>query len=282
MSKDKWKQIGGDMTWENHGGVFARDDGRGIDIVRVDSWAELDSSAIPTHGLYNSQEGYFDYDDLGVGQLPGTFDKRIKDALRTNGMEEEEFSKLEPIYRAEVLASHEGYGGEDKSSNDLLELLPADPEEIEFWGGKETKEKVRGYNDSARQDAVRDHFDSRLDWGKWPNKKTFDFAFGDDDFEMKLSDDDASAFGYAMAMASIKKHGPDLSLDKEEFRKIVEALAKAPGGEDLVPAQMNKLTHYLGHQIDDEERLKEMADEMAEGARSLASGMMETLGIEWV
>jgi hypothetical protein len=282
MSKDKWKQIGGDMTWENHGGVFARDDGRGVDIVRVDSWAELDSSAIPTHGLYNSQEDYFDYDDLAEGILPGALPKNVKDALRSSGMDEEEYAKLEPVHKAEVLASYQGYGGDDKSSNDLLELLPDDPENIEFWGGKETKEKVRGYNDDARRDAVRDHFKSRMSWGEWPSKKTFDFAFGDDDFEMKLSDDDTSAFGYAMAMAGIKKHGPDLSLDKEDFKKVVEALAKAPGGEDLVPATMNKLKHYLGHQIDDEEQLKEMAEEMAEGARSLASSMMETLGIEWV
>lgn len=281
MAKNKWKQVGGDMTWEKHGGVFARDDGHYVEVVKIDAWANLDSSAIPTHGLYNKQEGAVDYDDLGEGVLPGALSSDIKQRLSYVGIDEEEYAKLDPIYKGAVYFESGGWD-DDVSSNSLLELLPADPEDIEFMAGKETKEKVRGYQDDERRDAVRDHFESRLTWGEWPDDETFDFAFGDDDFKMELNENDHTALNYALAMQGMRKRDAKLSLGKEGFAEIAKALAAAPGGEDLTPAQLTKVSRYLGEQVDDEDQLKEMADEMAEGARGLASTMMESLGIEWV
>src|SRR5215831_6785138 len=152
MSKNKWKQVSGDMTWEKHGGTFARDDGHYVEVVKIDSWANMDSSAIPTHGLYNKQEGSVDHEDLNEGILPGELSKDVKAALRTVGMSEEDYAKLDPIYKAVVYFDHHGGWDSDVSSNNLLELLPDEPENMEFWGGKETTAKVKEYNNDERKD----------------------------------------------------------------------------------------------------------------------------------
>lgn len=282
MSKNKWKQVSGDMTWEKHGLVLARDDGNYVEVVNIDSWANMDSSAIPTHGLYNRQEGSVDYEDLNEGILPGALSKEIKERLRYVGMSEEDYAKLEPIHKGTVYFAGGGWDS-DESSNNLLELLPAPPEEIEFWGGKETTEKVRGYSQKERQEAVRDHFESRLTAGEWPDDETFDFAFGDEDFEMQLSENDSAAFDYAMLMAGLKKfHSPDLSIDKDDFQKVVMACWEAPKGEELTKNTLAKAANMLGLENEEDDLAREQATELAEGAQSLASSMMETLGIEWI
>ena len=51
---NKWRQIGGDMTWEKYGVVLARSntEARQVDLVRIVPWMEHDKEAAVTHGLY--------------------------------------------------------------------------------------------------------------------------------------------------------------------------------------------------------------------------------------
>lgn len=281
MSKNKWKQVGGDMTWEKHGGVFARDDGHYVEVVKIDAWANMDSSAIPTHGLYNKQEGAVDYDDLGEGVLPGALSKELKQRLSYSGISEEDYAKLEPIHKGAVYLEGGGWDS-DESSNNLLELLPAAPEEIEFWGGKETTAKVREYNNDERKDAVRDHFESRMTAGEWPDDDVMEFAWADEDFDMEMKGGDADAFDYAMGMAGIKKYDAAhvVIKDLEDFKKVVMALWNAPRGDELDEKLAKKAADVLNE--DDDDELREQADSLAEEAQSLASTMMDSLGIEWI
>lgn len=283
MSK-KWKQVDGDVTWEKYGATFAREDGRGVDIWKFDTWANMDSSAIPTHGLYCYDEGYFDFDDLGEGILPGELPKRAKEACQYTGMDEAEYARLEPIYKAAVMASLGGLDSSTSTSN-LLEALPDDPEKIEFNGGHETTEKVKEYNRDERRDALRDHFDdARQSAGEWPDDDTLDFAFGDEtDFDMKLGQTDGEAFDYAMVMANIKKYSsPHVTIDKNDFKKVVTALWECPGGEGMSKSQLAKAANCLDMEGEDDEAIAERTAELYEEAQSLASSMMESIGIEWV
>lgn len=290
MSKE-WKQISGDMTWEKHGALFARDDGKGwVEVWKFDCWAEHDPDAIATHGLYIYDEGSYHYDDLAQGLsveqilADKKLAKEIKSICSTVGMDLEEYVDLPPSGKAEVMVSTHGCGGNSSSTSDLLEALPAKPEDIEFWGGPETTKKVQEYNRDDRRDAVRDHLGGSMSAGEWPDEETVEFAFGDEeDFDMKLGQSDGQAFDYAMVMAGVKGYSaPEVSIDKSHFKKVVMALWEAPGGEGMSKSQLAKAANCLGMEDEDDEAVAEKTSELCEEAQSLASSMMDTLGFEWI
>jgi hypothetical protein len=285
----KWKQVSGDVNWASHGVVLARlnKNSRDVDLVRIEPWIEHDSSAIPTHGLYIVSRGTFDYRDMGVDK------KNVQGALRSSGMDEDEYKKLPPEHKAEVIASYEGYGGEEYSTSDLLDALPAKPGEIEFWHGKATEESVRKEEDSMRREALDKCFDTRFEIGEMPDKKAMEFAWGRDEaWEFHLDENERVGLGYAKLFHEIDDSGFNDKSGKwtidelASFTKIVKALAQAPRGKDV--KNLTKVWGYLGKpdfgdvdSAEEKERLEESADEMSESAQELAVSLMDHLGFSW-
>lgn len=286
MNKNKWMQVGGDMTWEKHGVVLARDDGRYVEVVKIDEWANMDSSAIfQGYGLYNKQEGSVDYDDLGEGVLPGALPDDIKDRLRYSGIDEEEYAKLAPIYKGALYFEGGGWDS-DVSSNDLLGLLPDKPENIEFWGGKETTDKVKQYALDERRDAIQQEFD-RMNFGELPNDEALEFAIGDDGYTFELDDNQRTGLGYAALFRKIPGEAHSMRGaftlkvdDANDFKKIIAALVEAPTGEDAVPNDINKAHKYFGYD-QDLANIPEFMTEASESAHELATALMEGIGFSW-
>lgn len=289
----KWKQISGDVNWADYGVVFAKDDkeNKSVELVMIEPWIEHDSSAIKTHGLYLVEERTVDYSDMGVD------DDAVKGAIESTGMDEREYKKLSPAHKAEVIASYNGYAsysGEGRSTNDLLGALPDKPENIEFWHGKETEESVKNSNREMRKAGLEKVFDTRLDFGEMPEKKALEFAWGDDEkIVFEIDDNEKTGLGYAKLFAhSLPDRGFNPRNDQwvvegaDEFATIVEKLAKAPKGEGMGHGDLFKVKHYLGHPDlgegeEEEERLREMATEMAESSHELAINLMGQLGFDW-
>lgn len=257
----KWTQIGGDMNWSGVGVVLAKDDpeNESVELVCIDPWAELDSSAEISHGLYNKREGYFDYSDLQLDS------RNIKSALESIGMHEDEWEELSMPGRAEALASYQGYGGDDVSGDDLLELLPDKPENIEFWGGSETKESVQKDNANLRREALERHFKTSLDGGTMPTKKALEYAMGGEEWEFEVSGEDAHAFAYAMQNAKLDIRGPKISLDTPgDVERIVMALWNS------IPRGAAQKDFAYGKR-----------QKLSENAREIAISIMESLGFNW-
>lgn len=273
----KWKQISGDVNWSDYGGIFAKvnKEHGSVDLVRIEPWIEHDSSAIPTHGLYVVDDGVFYYDDLGADK------KNVLSAMKSMGMDVDEYKKLEPEYKAEILASYEGYGGESRSTSDLMNALPDKPENIEFWHGKETEESIRAANQEMRRAALDKLYDTSFDFGEMPDAEALNFAFGDESFEIDLDDNERAGFDYAMFVSGMKyKRNGNLVLDNlDDFKKVVTVLAEAPDGSELDLSE-RELERYRGYGLTQEE-VEEGANEQSGNARELAVKMMEALGFTW-
>lgn len=149
----RWKQISGDMSWDRHGCVLAKVNVayRQVDLVRIESWLELDSSAVETHGLYCVDKTSVDYEDLGVDRPD------VQNALRSVGMTEAEYKRLPVAAKAEILCSYSGYQDGSRSVSRLIDAMPAPVGEIEFWSGAETEDKLAGYDAEARLEAGIDN-----------------------------------------------------------------------------------------------------------------------------
>lgn len=267
----KWKQVSGDISWASYGVVLAKKGNREVELVRIEPWLEHDSSAIPSHGLYIVEHTTVDFDDMGTNLV------EVKVAMSSVGIDEKEYKKLDPVYKADIIANHYGY--EDSlSANNLLKALPAKPNEIEFLAGKETEESVKEANDEMRREALQKVFETRLTAGVMPDEDALKFAFGDDEFEAQLKGEDAEAYKYAMEMAGLYG-GSNLSLTLPQFKKVINALWNAPLGEELSGKKLTKAKQILRLAGDDVEK---EADRLGEIAQSLASSMMETLGFDWV
>jgi len=268
----RWTQIGGDMSWERHGAVLALDEPthRQVHLLRIDPWIEHEREAAVSHGLYLVDEKTLDYDDLGDES------KDLRGALSYVGMELDEYEKLPPVHRAEILASYSGYD-ESRSVDRLAEALPAAAGEIEFWAGKESPEKLDAYDREMRLEALQANFDTHLTAGEMPPDEALAFALAGQPFEMDLKGQDAMAFEYAMAVAEASG-----STDtNEEFATTVRALAAAPEPGELGRAKLDEVTRVLEEW---ERRHGDPADEddgIAAAARSLASSMMESIGFVW-
>ena len=213
-------------------------------------------------------------------------------------MDEREYKKLSPAHKAEVITAHGGYGsysGDERSTNDLLGALPDKPENIEFWHGKETEESVKQANREMRKAGLEKVFDTRLDFGELPENKALDFAWGDDEnVTFEIDDDEKTGLGYAKlfahslnALAGFDPRTNRMTIDNaKDFGLVVEKLAKAPKGEGMGHGDLSKIKHYLGHPDlgegeEEEERLREMATEMAESSHELAINLMGQLGFDW-
>jgi len=269
-----WRQVDGDMGWDRHGVVLAKDDpdAREVHLVRIVPWIEHDSEAAVSHGLYLVDETVIDYDDLDVGQ------PNLRGALSYVGLGPEEFEALGPDYRAAALAAYSGFE-DSRSVNKLAEALPAPPEEIEFWAGKETTDKLSSYDADLRRESLEANFDTRLTFGQLPEADALEFALGGDPFELNLQGQDALAFEYA-AIAAGDPGGTDSA---EDVAATVSALVAAPS-----PAESDAAAHdpRLEQILDEwDERYGDPSDEdggIVATAEALASSIMSTLGFEWI
>lgn len=268
----KWKQVSGDMTWERHGAVLAMVEpgARQVQLVRIEPWIEHDREAAVTHGLYLVDEKTVDYDDLSVES------RQTKGAIDSVGMDVAEYKKLSPAHKAEALASYEGYE-DSRSVNSLADALPAPVEEIEFWGGKETADKLAAYDEELRREVLDANFDTRLNFGDIPEMEALEFALGGEGLEMDLKGQDALAFEYAMLVAGTSGD----TGSAETVAETLQALAAAPRPGDLeeVPQDaaesVKRWADRYGDPDDDEEGI-------AASAASVASSMVSVIGFEWV
>lgn len=269
-----WQQIGGDMTWEKHGLVLAKDDPRGrqVHLVRVTPWLEHDAEAAVTHGLYLVDEKTIDYDDLDPAG------SEVRQALRSTGVRPDEYDELGPSYKADMLAAVSGYD-DSRSVDKLADALPDAPEKIAFWGQPETAAKLEEYDRETRREALEANFKTRLTFGVLPPLEAIEFALAGEGLEMELQGQDGLAFDYATAAAGVSGSTGSAT----EIAETVQALAGAPppaalDAEALEPGVERTLTAWedrYGDPLDDEEGI-------AAAAQGLASAIMTTLGFEWI
>jgi hypothetical protein len=270
----RWRQIAGDVTWESHGVVLARNNpaARQVHLVRIDPWMEHDREAAVSHGLYLVDAVTFDHDDLGLDRPD------VRGAIAYVGVNAAEYETLDPEHRAEILASYAGY--EESSSVDrLIDALPVAPGEIAFWGGTETEEKLASYDADMRREALAANFDTRLTFGELPPHEALAFALGAEPLTLELQGQDAIAFEYAVMAAGV----PGRTDSAEDVAATVRALAGAPppadqDSEAMDPRLERILTAWEGRYGDpmDEE------NGITAVAASLASSMMSAIGFEWI
>jgi hypothetical protein len=270
----RWQQIGGDVSWETHGVVLGKDEplARQVHLVRIDPWMEHDKEAAVTHGLYVVDETTIDYEDLGTDRPD------VAGAIKSVELPVAEYKRLEPVYKAEILASHSGYS-DSRSTNKLADALPAPPEEIDFWHGKETLKSLAASDLEMRRAALDANFDTRFTFGEMPPDEALDFALGDEPFEMSLEGQDGLAFEYATALAGVSGS----TTSREDFAATVQALAAAPPPVEIDPNNLEgRLEEVL---VEWEQRYGDPTDEeegIAVAAQSLASSMMSAVGFEWI
>jgi hypothetical protein len=269
-----WQQIGGDMTWEKHGLVLAKDDPRveQVYLVRVTPWLEHDREAAVTHGLYLVDEKTVDYDDLEPSR------PEVQQALRSTGVRPSEYDELGRVYKADLLASVSGYE-DSRSVNKLAAALPDAPEKIDFWGQRETGANLEEYDRQARREALEANFRTTLTYGTVPPIEALEFALGDEEFNMDLEGQPGLAFEYARLVAGISG---DTS-SAETLAETLNALASAPPPAELDPDSVDS---GVASVLDEWERRygdpDDESDGIAEAARSIASDIMSAIGFEWI
>lgn len=266
-----WRQVGGDMTWERHGAVLAKIDGGWVELVRIVPWLEHDHEAAVSHGLYLVDSASVAVDDLAD-------DRNIDAALRSLGMLREEYDELSPEYKAQALVDYAGYD-DSRSVDALADALPARAEDIEFWHGRETAEKLDEYDRELRRESLEANFEARLSFGELPSMDALAFALGAEDFDMDLKGSDDLAFQYATTVAGVSGRTDT----PEAFADTIRALAEAPRPADLDGGDRSREVERLVEAWDD--RYGDPDDEdggIAEAARSVASSMLQVIGFEWV
>jgi hypothetical protein len=292
----KWKQIWGDVNWDKYGCLLAKVDpsSRSVDLVRIEPWLEYDSSAIRTHGLWFVDEGTIDYEDMGTDR------EDVQGAIRSNGIDENEYKKFPPEGKAQVIASYQGLGGDSRSVSDLRKALPDKPENITFWHGKETEESIQALNQEMRMEALDKIFDTSGRFPDQPEMDALEFMLGDDEWEFKLDDNAMAGLGYAQifgapAVDLDKKHNKLTIRSPKEFAALVKSLSEAPAADNL-KASHHALARYLGwtgpgpvrtpdeardDDRSDSEALDDAANELAESAHEAAENLLSEIGFSW-
>lgn len=283
----KWKQVSGDMDFDGVGCVLAKDNkrSRSVDLVRIDPWLELDSSALRDgYGFWSIDTTTIDYEDMGVDKT------NVKDALRSVGMDVAEYKKLEPVYKAEIIASYSGYS-DSTSTSDYADALPAPIAEIEFWSGPGSKYDIATINDEMRFAVISKLYGGDFDEDELPDSDILEMAFGDHPRTFDLDDDEAQAIRYAIAVFNGSNTWPKPSpsdnkltvKDSETMLKLLEMLKAAPDSADMPAKDIGQLqaAYERDFTLDWENKREQTAyfiDEDAKEAKRLIGNLLGNLG----
>jgi hypothetical protein len=283
----KWQQVSGDMSFDSVGCILGRDDGGGwVELVKIDPWLELDSSALKEgYGFWDVSTASIHYNDMGL-------DKRnVKEALKYVGMEPDEYEQLAPIYKAEIIASYSGYE-DSRSSSDYADALPAPIEEIEFWAGPGSKFNVESINDEMRHEVVYKVYGGDFDEDTLPDDDALELAWGEDKpHTFEITEDQAQAVRYAYAWRNNTFDWPIPKPDDTKlivanmatFKTLLENLRDCPDSSSLPAEDITMLqAAYAGtFNLDWEDKREQtayMIDEDAKEARNLIKDLLGTLG----
>ena len=282
----KWKQVAGDISFDSVGCVLAKNQpqSRCIDLVRITPWLEMDTDALFNgYGFWDVATTSIDYDDLLSSN------KGIKSAMSVVGISLAEYEKLEPAYKAEILASASGYEN-SRSTNDFAETLPAPIDEIEFWSGKASSKDIEQINDSMRREVVTKLYDGKYSAKRLPDGQVLKLAFGDTPRTFEIFEDEAQAVRYALAVAqntlswsASKETDTKLQVaNSDEFRILLEALRDAPDSSKLPAEAITKLQKSYARTFDldwadKREQTAYFIDEDAKEARSLIRNLLGEL-----
>ncbi len=282
----KWQQVSGDMSFDSHGLVLAKDEDSYVELVKIDPWLELDSSALSQgYGFWDVSTTTIDHNRMGLD------DPDVKDAVKSVGMDPEEYEKLAPIYKAEIIASYGGYD-DSRSSSDYADALPVPIEEIEFWAGPGSKFNVEDINDEMRYAVVNKIYGGDFNEDDLPDDEALELAWGDDSPRaFEITEDQAQAVRYAIAIAQSTYDWPAPKTDdtklvvpgRANFAQLLEFLRDAPDSANLPAETITRLqAAYEGSfDLDWEDKREQacyMIDEDAKEAKNLIKDLLSTLG----
>jgi hypothetical protein len=281
----KWKQVDGDRDFAGTGCTLARANkaARTVELVRITPWLELDSSAMREgYGLWDVSSGYVDYSEMGVDS------KTVRSALKTIGMDEDDYRRLGPEHKAAIIMEYSGYS-ESQSVSDFGEALPAPVGQIEFYRGSGQTADIPAINRSMRREATQKLYGGHPN--RVPSEKALTFATGGEPVERELDDEEVQALCYASAVAS-QSHTWDKPkpVDKQlsiksmtELQFVLKMLLAAPPSRDLPSEAIGQLAATYARDVeldweDKDEQVRSMIDEDSENARRLARDILEELG----
>jgi hypothetical protein len=281
----KWKQVSGDMDFSGVGCVLARTNAksRSVDLVKIEPWLELDSSALKEgYDFWCVDDTTIDYNDMATSKPD------VQDALKSIGMDVAEYKKLAPAYKAEIIASYRGYG-DSRSTSDFADALPAPIDQIEFWSGSSSKKDVESINDGMRRDVVSKLYGGDYRRGKLPDADILKMAFGDEKRSFDITEEQAQAIRYALAVANGTYSWPEPLLtslavkDSSAMMELLEALRDAPESSKLPPHKITHLQGPYGQSFDldwedEREQVAYMIDEDAKTAHDLIGDLLSQLG----
>lgn len=285
---EKWKQVAGDMSFDSVGCVLAKDvpKGRYVALVRITPWLEMDSAALKEgYGFWDVSTTDIDYDDMGLDN------PNVKSALDYVGMEPAEYEKLEPSYKAEIIASSSGYD-DSRSTSNFKDALPAPIHEISFWSGDASSKDLEQINESMRFEVISKLYGGKFRNGKLPDSDILEMAFGEEPRIFQISEDEAQAMRYATAVArnaftwAATKKVDDTKLkiaDTDELIMLLEALRDAPDSSGLPAEAITKLqgAYERTFNLDWENKREQTAyfiDEDAKEAKLLLDNLLSSLG----
>jgi hypothetical protein len=284
----KWKQVSGDMDFAGVGCVLARTDKKhgSVELVQITPWLEMDSDALKAgYGFWDVSTTTIDYSDMGVDKPD------VKSAMSYVGMDAAEYKKLEPAYKAEIIASASGYGN-SRSTNDFADALPAPIEEIEFYSGSASKKDIKDINDHMRFEVISKLYGGDYRGEKIPDDDILEMAFGDEKRTFGITEDEAQAIRYAHAIAdgtynwTFPKAKLDTSLtlkDSAALKELLDILANTPDSSDLPPHKITHLQSIYEQTFDldwedKREQVANMIDEDAKAAHNLIGELLSQLG----
>lgn len=281
----KWKQVGGDHDFSGNGCTLAKVNkgARQVELVRITPWLELDSSALKEgYGFWDVSTKTLDYEDMGVNR------EDVRSAIKTSGLDADEYKKLGPEDKAVVIADHKGYE-DSTSTNDFAEALPCPIEDVEFYAGKHAASQVPEINASMRREVVNKLYGGRYG-KKVPGLDALELALGDSPLELSLNEDEAQALRYALALDTEKFDFSKVRLqdkitvnDAEALHHLLSVLSALPRSDGLRPEVLEQLrrgyeAHYDLNWEDKDEQVKSMIDDDVDNARELSRTILGDLG----
>lgn len=126
-----------------------------------------------------------------------------------------------------------------------------------------------------KEDRHLDEYKKSVSWGEIPDEEELDALMDEEPFDMQLQGADSLAFEYAMELSENPAAGN--TSDANGLRATLEALVDVPKPDELSEDQYEEVESVLDAWYD-----RYGSDDIEETAWSLASSIMEVLGVEWI